>query len=181
MSDVNGVNAQAISSLQASTPPSTLQAAANLMSSPLAGSNLINTPFSNRTGWNQAINQKVMYMVGNGEQTAKLTLNPPDLGPLQVVISVNNEKADTTFISANEDVRQALEDGLENLREKMGEAGVALGQANVNTGEQFAQQQQSTQKQTNNTPSNQSVAETEAIVNSTPVARNSNGLVDTFA
>jgi flagellar hook-length control protein FliK len=32
-------------------------------------------------------------MVGSEEQTASLTLNPPDLGPLQVVLSVSNDQA----------------------------------------------------------------------------------------
>lgn len=180
MSDVNSANTAGISNLQATVAPSTLQAVGGLMASQMAGSNLINTPFSNRAGWNQAINQKVMYMVGNGEQTARLTLNPPDLGPLQVVISVNNEKADTTFISANEDVRRALEDGMQNLRDQMDEAGVELGNTNVNTGEQFAQQQQSAQQQSY-VQNTQQAVETETVVNSTPVARNTNGLVDTFA
>jgi flagellar hook-length control protein FliK len=82
--------------------------------------------------WHQAISQKVMWMIGASEQTAVLTLNPPDLGPLQVVVSVNNDQADTTFISANPDVRQALQDGLSNLRDKLNESGLQLGQASIN-------------------------------------------------
>jgi flagellar hook-length control protein FliK len=48
------------------------------------------TELSARVGseaWENQVGQKVVYMVGGEEQTASLTLNPPDLGPLQVVLS----------------------------------------------------------------------------------------------
>jgi len=47
--------------------------------------------------WNDQVGQKVVYMVGAEDQTASLTLNPPDLGPLQVVLSVTNGQADVTL------------------------------------------------------------------------------------
>ena len=49
--------------------------------------------------WENQVGQKVVYMVGSEEQTASLTLNPPDLGPLQVVLSVTNDQASVTFSS----------------------------------------------------------------------------------
>ena len=103
-------------------------------------SNQVATPFG-QPGWNQAIGQKVVWMAAGGEQTASLTLNPPDLGPLQVVIHVHNNQADTTFLSDQADVRRALEDGMDNLRQMMSESGLQLGQANVRSGQQEAQQQ----------------------------------------
>jgi flagellar hook-length control protein FliK len=134
-----------------------------------------------KTGWDQAISQKVVWMVGAGEQSATLTLNPPDLGPLQVVINVHNDKADTTFISNNAEVRQALQDGMANLREKMGESGIRLGQANVSSGGQPQQDfQQATQNrsalQFNDVPA-QSL---EKPANVSTLVRVANGLVDTF-
>jgi flagellar hook-length control protein FliK len=38
-----------------------------------------------------------------------MELNPPDLGPLQVVLSVNKDQATAAFSSAAPEVRQALE------------------------------------------------------------------------
>jgi flagellar hook-length control protein FliK len=84
--------------------------------------------------WENQVGQKVVYMVGNEEQTASLTLNPPDLGPLQVVLSVNNDQASVTFSANQEEVRQALEDALPRLREMMSESGIALNNASVNAG-----------------------------------------------
>jgi flagellar hook-length control protein FliK len=87
-----------------------------------------------KPGWDQAMSQKIVWMLGTGTQSAELTLSPPDLGPLQVVIQVNNDQASTQFMSDNPAVRQALEAGLEQLREKLSEAGVQLGQTSVSDG-----------------------------------------------
>lgn len=99
----------------------------------------IPVPFG-QPGWNQAVGQKVVWMAAGGEQTASLTLNPPDLGPVQVIIHVHNNQADTTFLSDQADVRRALEDGMDNLRQMMSESGLQLGQANVRSGQQEAAQ-----------------------------------------
>lgn len=140
--------------------------------------------YPGKAGWDQAISQKVVWMVGAGEQSATLTLNPPDIGPLQVVINVQNDKADTTFISDNAEVRQALQDGISNLREKMSESGIQLGQANVSSGGQAQQQfQQAMQnKAASSLPDNSVTAsQTEKTTVTNSLTRVSNGLVDTFA
>lgn len=90
-------------------------------------------------GWDQQVGQKIVWMVAGQEQSASLTLNPPDMGPMQVVLSVNNDQATVTFSAAQPEVRQALEDAMPKLREMMNESGIALGNASVNDGS--AQQQ----------------------------------------
>jgi flagellar hook-length control protein FliK len=84
--------------------------------------------------WDQQVGQKIVWMVAGEEQSASLTLNPPDLGPLQVVLSVTNDQASVTFSSSQQEVRQALENALPRLREMMGENGIALGNATVDAG-----------------------------------------------
>jgi flagellar hook-length control protein FliK len=143
-------------------------------------SNSINA-YPGKTGWNEAIGQKVVWMVGAAEQSATLTLNPKDLGPLQVIINVNNEKADATFISENPEVRKALEEGMSSLKQSMSQAGVELGQANVNTSKQHQEFQQASkeysagQAKDNNAPEG-----ADDTGNLLPRTRTSNGLVDTF-
>lgn len=85
-------------------------------------------------GWDNQVAQKIVWMVAGKEQSATLTLNPPDLGPMQVVLSVNNDQANVTFTAAQPEVRQALEDSMSRLRDMMSENGIALGNANVNAG-----------------------------------------------
>ncbi|WP_394778301.1 flagellar hook-length control protein FliK [Undibacterium sp.] len=84
-------------------------------------------------GWDQAVGQKVVWMVAGGKQTAELTLNPPDLGPMQVVLSVNNDKATATFVTAQPEVRDALESAMPKLRQMMSDAGVQLSGFSVST------------------------------------------------
>jgi len=135
--------------------------------------------------WENQVGQKVVYMIGNEEQTASLTLNPPDLGPLQVVLSVSNDQASVTFSANQEEVRQALEDALPRLREMMSESGIALGNATVNAGTQDQRQAQQDQSARGgrNYGSVDGVAGTDTAA--PRVTRTSmlgdNGLVDTFA
>jgi len=84
--------------------------------------------------WDNQVGQKVIWMVGGEEQSATLELNPPDLGPVQVVLNVSNDMASITFSSQQLEVRQALENSLPRLREMMNESGIALGNASVNSG-----------------------------------------------
>ena len=84
-------------------------------------------------GWDNQISQRIVYMVGK-EQAATLTLNPPDLGPVQVVLNVSNDQASVQFSSNQPEVRQALENAIPRLREMMSESGIALGNATVDAG-----------------------------------------------
>ncbi len=131
--------------------------------------------------WDQQLGQKIVWMVAGGQQSASLTLNPPDLGPLQVVLSVHNDQTNAAFSSAQPEVRQALEAALPRLREMMNEAGIALGNATVSAGS----------SQQHNGPGGQARPDragvrvetanpTEAIHIVRP-ASHSDGLVNTFA
>jgi flagellar hook-length control protein FliK len=147
-----------------------------------AGSANSITAYPGKAGWDQAISQKVVWMVGSAEQSATLTLNPPDLGPLQVVVSVNNDKADTTFISENSEVRKALENGIPTLRNLMGQAGIELGQTNVGTGKQQQEFQQAARERlASQMPTNIAPQSAEKQTMTSAASRINNGLVDTFA
>jgi flagellar hook-length control protein FliK len=163
---------------------SILQANSSIAMQQVVNSNNI-AAYPGKSGWDQAISQKVLWMIGAGEQSATLTLNPPDLGPLQVVIRVHNDQADTTFMSDNAEVRKALENGLPTLREKMNESGIQLGQANVSTNSQSQHSfQQATQSQLTRQTSGGLLNDvTQTVLSGESNSTNyvSNGLVDTFA
>lgn len=134
--------------------------------------------------WDQAVGNKIVWMVGNAEQSASLTLNPPDLGPLQVIIKMQNDQASATFISAHHEVRQALEAAIPTLRTMMNDAGISLGQTTINMGNP---QQQNFQDTGNGQAANQTAdltgdAMTGLTSSEAPLVRRvSSGLVDTFA
>jgi flagellar hook-length control protein FliK len=98
-------------------------------------------------GWDNQVGQKIIWMVAGKEQTASLTLNPPDMGPMHVVLSVTNDQATVTFTAAQPEVRQALEAAMPKLREMMGENGIALGNATVNAGTPDGRQAQQGEQQ----------------------------------
>ena len=135
--------------------------------------------------WNQSVGQKIIWMVAGGEQTAELTLNPPDLGPMQVVLSVNNDQANATFISAHPDVRDALESAMPKLRQMMSDAGVQLTGFSVksdssNPGAQFTGERSSSQTK-NNAASTVNGTNTISATTSSINRPTGNGIVDTFA
>ncbi|NMM28530.1 MAG: hypothetical protein HHJ12_14860 [Glaciimonas sp.] len=141
------------------------------------------TPYVGSSAWNQALGQKITLMVSATQQTATLSLNPPDLGPLQVILNISKDSADATFIAAQPEVRQALEAALPRLREMMSEAGIALGQANVssNMPNQDNAQNGSGSRMNAQTTGNSSHSE-----DMSPVAMDTNrttqlGLIDAFA
>lgn len=88
-------------------------------------------PSVGTTAWGQALGDKLVWMAAGAQQTASLTLNPPNLGPLQIVLNLSNDQATASFFSAQPEVRQALEAAFPRLREMMNEAGIQLGQATV--------------------------------------------------
>jgi flagellar hook-length control protein FliK len=88
-------------------------------------------PAVGTAAWGQALGDRLVWMAAGAQQTASLTLNPPNLGPLQVVLNVSNDQATASFYAVQPEVRQALESALPRLREMMTEAGIQLGQATV--------------------------------------------------
>lgn len=136
-------------------------------------------------GWDQAVGQKITWMVSGGIQSASLTLNPPDLGPMQVVLNVHNQQADATFITAQPEVKQALEAAMPKLREMMDQAGIQLGQATVNTGMPNQQQNANSQQQARSSSGRSGGKDEEGDIAVTATANaavtsSGLGLVDTF-
>lgn len=140
----------------------------------------IATPFGNER-WQTAMNQHVMNMVSGGDEVASLTLSPPDLGPIQVVLQVDNQSVNTSFVTDNPLVRQALEDGMQDLRDRMQSQGLQLGQTFIGNGQQAQQHfEQQTAQQGSAAVAARQEAETvsapqTAVRTTTPL-----GLVDTF-
>ncbi len=131
--------AEASAEAPAVLPQATQALVATAQAADVAASNSLQARVGSNA-WEQELGQKVVWMVAGGDQTASLTLNPPDLGPMQVVLSVSNEQTSVSFMAAEPETRQALEDALPKLRETMSEAGIELGSATVSTGTQDQRQ-----------------------------------------
>lgn len=90
----------------------------------------IDTPLG-QSGWHEEMGQKLTWMAGNNRQQAELVLTPPQLGRVEVSLTMNGDQATAIFTSPNPAVREALEASLHRLREVLADAGVSLGQTQV--------------------------------------------------
>ena len=89
--------------------------------------------------WAADFGQKIVWLATNDKQSAQLTLNPPQMGPIEISLSIDKGNASLSFASANAEVRDAIETALPRLREMFASAGIELGHTNVGT-ESFSQQ-----------------------------------------
>jgi flagellar hook-length control protein FliK len=83
-------------------------------------------------------------MASSQRQQADLVLNPPQLGRVEISLTVNGDQASVTFASPNAEVRELLEGSLPRLREILSGAGINLGEAQVGSesASQFGTQDQ---------------------------------------
>lgn len=82
-------------------------------------------------GWSDALGDRVVMMAGNKLQSAEIRLNPAELGPLRVQVSVDDGTATINFHAHHPVTRDAIEQALPRLREMLGDQGLSLGDANV--------------------------------------------------
>lgn len=90
----------------------------------------ITVPFG-QAGWGQAFGNQVVWVANQGAPAAELHLSPPDLGPLSVRISMDQDQASISFSSAHAMVREAVEATLPRLRDMLGAQGITLADVNV--------------------------------------------------
>jgi flagellar hook-length control protein FliK len=84
-----------------------------------------------QAGWGQAFGNQVVWVVNQGMPAAQLHLSPPDLGPMSVRISMEQDQASLAFSSPHAMVREAIEAALPRLRDMLGSQGITLVDVNV--------------------------------------------------
>lgn len=90
----------------------------------------ITTPLSN-SGWADEFSQKIVWLSTQQNHIAELHLNPPDLGPLNVVLKISDNQLTAQFTSPHSAVRDAVENALPKLRDILSDNGITLGNATV--------------------------------------------------
>jgi len=98
----------------------------------------VRVPVGQQPQWSQAVGQRVLWMAAQNLASAELRLDPPDLGPMQVKVSVHNDQISVNFTSAQATVREALDQGSARLREMFESEGLDL--VNVDVSDQSEQQ-----------------------------------------
>ena len=139
------------------------------------------------SAWTQELNDQILqhtqwqgrYALNSlGQQQIELSLNPADLGPLHIVLSVNDGVAQASFTSAHATVRDSVETALPQLQQALANAGLTLGQANVGADQSDQQHAASDQASRNSQPSDIESSEQPVTVQR---PQRSNSLLDTFA
>ncbi len=83
------------------------------------------------SGWDTELAQRVVWMAGRQAQWAEITVNPPNLGSIEVHLSLRGNDANAYFYSPHAVVREAIDESLGRLRDMLAAAGIQLGQAQV--------------------------------------------------
>jgi flagellar hook-length control protein FliK len=84
--------------------------------------------------FSQGVSDRVSFMVDGNISSAKLQVNPPALGPIEVRIALQGAHAQVTFTSHSALTRDALESSAPKLREMLGGQGFAQVSVDVSQG-----------------------------------------------
>lgn len=161
----------ALGSLTAATsaiPPSATTAATHSLA--------MNAPVGS-SGFAKELGQQVTWLSGQEVKQAQIRLNPQDLGPLDVKVSVEHGRVDVSFMTQHPATTAAVQQGLDQLHQMLGGQGLSLGHTTVG---QHAQQQfgaQQGQQAQVSSSAGDDLADT-SIADATRIAV---GLVDAFA
>ena len=86
------------------------------------------------TRWGDALSQRVVWMAGEKLQAAEFRVEPPQLGPIEVRMSITNDQANLLFTAAHADARDAIQTALPRLQEMLLQSGLALGNVSIGAG-----------------------------------------------
>jgi len=90
----------------------------------------IDIPLQN-AAWGDALSDRVMFMTSQKIHNAEIRLNPAQLGPITITVTVDDSAADVTFTAQHAAARDAIELAMPRLREMLSENGLQLGNASV--------------------------------------------------
>lgn len=137
--------------------------------------------------WERTLGQQLSWMVNNQVHEAEIKVNPPDLGPLEVRVSLHHNQTNVSFFSHEAAVREVLETALPRLRELLDAQGISLNHTQV-ADQSLARQQAGAGEQSaygrrddHRTPTTAPGAETTAEpTKSQPRTRGLKGAVDDY-
>ena len=85
----------------------------------------VKTPFG-QPQWGGAIAERVAFLASQRVTVAEIHLDPPELGPLQLRVTVNQDQASVSFVTQHAAVREALDQSAFRLREMLDSEGLNL-------------------------------------------------------
>ena len=172
---------------QSPSPSTAIQGAASISAAPSSPPSPVPVatvePRLGTAGWDRALGDRMVWMAGGNHQVAQLHLNPPDLGPLQITLTIDHDQASAQFTSAHAQVREAIESAMPRLREMLADSGITLGNASVSADLPREQSQPQMQRDARGypAPSGNTPVDAGFERRGTHLLHQPRGLVDTFA
>jgi flagellar hook-length control protein FliK len=123
--------------------------------------------------WSDGLGDTVRWMVHSGQQHAELSINPPELGPVEISVTLEADRASVVFVAPHATTREALEASLPRLHGLLAEAGIALDNAQVGADAQAGGQERQRPQHAR--------AQAAAEDNTPRVWREASGAVDIYA
>ena len=135
-------------------------------------------PFS-RKDWSEQLGKQLGFLVSRNMDSAQIQLDPPELGPLQVRIHMQQDQVALQIQSQHGMVRDAVDQSLSRLQELFSEEGLELVSVDVSDGESNRESTNEGQEGGTDLATEQGA---ESDENLTPVVSrlNSDGKIDYF-
>ncbi len=92
---------------------------------------LPNLPPQEQQTWQTELSQRIFWMTENKTPVATLRLNPPELGLVEVRVSVSQDQAAVSFATSSPEVRSAIEAALPRLQGLFQQNGMDLSHTDV--------------------------------------------------
>lgn len=132
--------------------------------------------------WGEAFQDRVLWMAKGRIQNAEIRLNPAELGPIRVQVSVEDDAAMLNFTAQHNVTREAIEQALPRLREMLSENGLTLAGSTVtDSNERQAEDDRATPGAEDAAVAEAGALESEDSGSAVAQRINSDSLVDTFA
>ena len=133
--------------------------------------------------WGGALGARLMTMVADDIQQARIQLDPPELGSLEIKMQISQDQASVQVTAQNVQVKDVLDASAQRLRDAMNAQGIELAEfsvsTNADTEQQSGQQGESEQESFAGTDDDWQDSD-DSNINTHELAA-SNSLLDTFA
>ena len=132
------------------------------------------------SGFAKELGQQVTWLSGQDVKQAQIRLNPQDLGPVDVKVTLDHGRVDVAFMTQHPAAATAVQQGLDQLHQMLGSQGLSLGHTSV--GQHGAQQQfGDSQGQPSGAQTSGDAGDITENAPVAPLQRIAVGLVDAFA
>jgi flagellar hook-length control protein FliK len=143
-----------------------------------AAHNLSNDAPVGSSGFAKELGHQVTWLSGQEVKQAQIRLNPENLGPLDVKVSVEHGRVDVAFTTQHPETTAAVQQGLDQLNQMLGGQGLSLGHTTVG---QHGQQQFAGSQQQGSSQTSSGAGDAGEDTATSVLQRVAVGLVDAFA